>query len=95
MRSDVLPAPVGPTTRLSFPRLKSTSSAIRSMNVRLRVPPGVTLAWDDEEAAQVKAAWRIPIVVLCSSGTACEKKAEAEGCSCAANSSMSSVCVRS
>ena len=33
MSTDVLPAPVGPTTRLNAPRLKRTSPSTRSRNV--------------------------------------------------------------
>ena len=61
MSRDVFPAPVGPTIKLSFPRLKKSSSSTRSINTRRRVPPGVT-ACLAESLAQVKDAWRKPIV---------------------------------
>ena len=64
MRRDVFPDLVGPTTKLTFPRLKGGSSSVRNV----RVPPGVTAKFA-ESLTQVNEVWRTPIALLYSSGT--------------------------
>lgn len=85
MSKDVLPDPVGPSTRLRQPCLNVRSSSMSSVNTRLE---GAKVILILSAAVQVKAACRMPITL--SAGGACPKLSAAT-LAVSENSSSSSV----
>ena len=65
MSIDVLPDPVGPSTRLTLPRLNVSPSSMKSLKTR-RDEVGVIFPSSD--AVQVKEALRKPIMPLSKEG---------------------------
>ena len=85
MSIDVLPDPVGPSTRLTLPRLNVSSSSISSLNTRR---DGVGVMFPSSDAVQVNEALRKPMTSLSKEGA---PTTSLESLGAVVNSSSSSV----